>query len=296
MFFFMLLDLGCIIHRFAPVSVYNPRSAADVKQIAEEGEEVEANWYKGKLLISARVEKLDSIEDLNSAGVTMAQRFEEPASTSLCVLADIYMVAGAVGRECQVEITLATQSSETDWVMAVHGGGGDDPAGGASNSGPSASSSSSRLSSSTPVVEQDFEVPTTFQYTQKQGRPQVIQALMPEDPISQPDCLINVYTRGVMSGRTRLGYAKIPLSSLQNYDPGNPRIPFFIPLKPMPWNGVQKLPVSLLMTLEKTSDEAATNNRHNRKIVKNMQYVLRVYLFGARHLDLEKRKVAAARQ
>ncbi|CAD7964088.1 unnamed protein product [Amoebophrya sp. A120] len=252
---------------------YNPDEIldSDVKEIAEQGEEVEANWYKGKLLVSARVEKLTSLEDLQSAGVSMAKGFEEPATTSICILADIYMVAGAVGREVQVEITLGTQSAETGWVYPSFGAGSD----------PASSSSAS----SAQQVEQDFEHPTTFQYTQSEGRPAVILALMPEDPISQPDCLINVYSRGVMSGRTRLGYCKVPLAKLEKYDPGNPRIPFFLPLKPMPWNGMQKLPVSLLMTLEKTSDESSTNNRHNRKIVKNMAYVLRVYLFGARHID-----------
>ncbi|CAD7935782.1 unnamed protein product [Amoebophrya sp. A25] len=267
---------------------YNPDEIqdADVKAIAEQGEEVEANWYKGKLLISARVEKLDSLEELQSACVTMAKGFEEPATTSICLLADIYMVAGAVGRECQVEITLGTQSAETDWVY---------PNFDSDHPGASASASSkSAASSEDDGGEQDFNVPTTFLYSQKQGRPQIIQVLMPEDPISQPDCLINVWTRGVMSGRTRLGYAKIPLSSLQNYEPGNPRIPFFTPLKPMPWNGVQTLPVSLLMTLEKTSQESATNARHMRKMVKNMQYVLRVYMFGARHIDLGERTAEPA--
>jgi len=233
----------------------------------------------GKLLISARVEKLADIEDLCSAGSVPAARFDEPASVRICLLTDVYMVAGAVGRECMVEITLGKNHVSTDWVYPVM-----DPTDAQAKA---MSQSSSSSSSASGEYAQEFDMPTTFQYDQRQGRPDVISLLAPEDPISQPDCLVNVYTRGVMSGKVRLGYCRLKLNEIHPYDPGNPRIPTFFPLIPMPWNGVQTLPASLLMTLEKTSDEASTNssNRHNRKQVKNMLYVLRAYVFAAKDVQ-----------
>lgn len=260
-------------------------STADVKIVSEAGEAVEPNFYQGKLLVSARVDKLEDMEELQPAGIIVATRFEEPAATKVNLLADVYMVAGAVGRECQAEITLATQTESTEWVY---------PALTSSNS--SSSAVSAKNSSSAPLSNrqrgpQSFEAQTSFHYNQRQGRPAPISMLMPEQAMSQPDCLINVYTRGVVSGRVRVGYARVKLSEVQEYETGNPTVPQFFPLKPMPWNGIQKLPVSVLMTLERTTDDAVCNQRHARKLVKNMHYTLRAYVFAAKDIDLEMHAV-----
>eukprot|EP00746_Dinoflagellata_sp_MGD_P003068 gnl/MRDRNA2_/MRDRNA2_105982_c0_seq1.p1 gnl/MRDRNA2_/MRDRNA2_105982_c0~~gnl/MRDRNA2_/MRDRNA2_105982_c0_seq1.p1 ORF type:complete len:1491 (+),score=316.30 gnl/MRDRNA2_/MRDRNA2_105982_c0_seq1:92-4564(+) len=240
----------------------------DISVISASGEFIEENFYKGRLLISGRVERLSSPEELDGANKGMAKTADEPAMQQTALLADVYEVCGAIGRECEVEISMGQEKMSSKFVY---------PSREEADAG-----SSSKLGHDAEAIAED---PTIFRYTQSQGRIDPLLVMTPEDPISQPDVFINVYTRGVLSGRTRIGYTRLHLSDFEKYEMGNPSTPKFYALRAMPYNSRQKMPASVLMTIEKhPSDDVL---RHNRKNVRPMPYIVRAYVFMARSIKCE---------
>jgi hypothetical protein len=113
-----------------------------------------------------------------------------------------------------------------------------------------------------------------------------------DDDKSQPDIFINVYTRGALSGMTRVGYTRRRLKEFGKYEPGNPCRPKFYALEPMPYNAKQlKLPISVLLSLEHhVTDDV---NRHNRKSIRQMSYIVRAYVFMARNISSQAAEAEA---
>jgi len=238
---------------------WNPEEIKDVSSITSTGETLEPNFYRGKLLVSARVDRLDNIEDLQDAGKFCARASEEPPQVQLILLCDVYTVHGADGRECSVEVTIGAKKEETaEWVF------------------PSEATDHAAVEHN----ERTRGEASVFQFNENQGRIPPIVTMVPEDPPSQPDVMVNVYTRGLVQGKTRIGYAVRPLKDVAKYDAGNHAVPVFFCLKPMPWNATQKAPSSCLLTIEQHHSDDIV--RHRRKQVKAGQYVVRAYIFMAR--------------
>ncbi|CAE7313563.1 Ttll11 [Symbiodinium sp. CCMP2592] len=109
--------------------------------------------------------------------------------------------------------------------------------------------------------------------------------MAPEEAKSQPLVMVNVYTRGVLSGKVRVGYAMRQLENFKKYEPGSPGRPRYIPLEPMPFNMHARIPGSVLMVIEHfTTDDVP---RHNRRTVKPMVYIVRAYVFMARNIKVD---------
>merc|ERR1719446_620160 len=154
------------------------------------------NCYLGRLLVSARIEKLSDPADLQPAKMvgTLVQ-MEEPPQIQVALLCDVYQVTGVVGRECQVEICFGNaKAQETQWQGLFAGERRD--------------KRSMQAQSEDPEVETD-DVPT-FIFKQK-GRVPPAVTMVPEDPASQFKIFINVYTRGLLSGRQRVGFTSMEL-------------------------------------------------------------------------------------
>ncbi|CAE7794703.1 OTOF, partial [Symbiodinium sp. KB8] len=239
---------------------WDTEEVPDVKQISKSGENIKPNFFKGipalpemarKLLISGRVERLGADETMMPAGITTARSAVEPRNMQLALLADVYEVS------CEAIVNLRfvgppaanvrSSTKETkDWVSpggldkiatigVVHDYGEDDKI-------------------------FDVEEVTTFSFTQDQGRIDPILTMAPEEAKSQPLVMVNVYTRGVLSGKVRVGYA-------------------------MRFNMHARIPGSVLMVIEHfTTDDVP---RHNRRTVKPMVYIVRAYVFMARNIKVD---------
>ncbi|CAJ1448425.1 unnamed protein product [Effrenium voratum] len=257
---------------------WDPEEVPDVKQISKSGENIKPNFFKGKLLISGRVERLGADETMMPAGITTSRSAPEPRNMQLALLGDVYEVCGAVGRECQVQLAFGSSSKETkQWVSP----GGLDKIAAIEQHGQKA------VTDDFGEEDKIFEVEdvTTFSFTQEQGRIDPILTMAPEEAKSQPLVMVNVYTRGVLSGKVRVGYQMRQLETFKKYEPGNPGRPRYIPLEPMPFNTHARLPGSVLMVIEHfTTDDVP---RHNRRAVKPMVYIVRAYAFMARNIKVD---------
>eukprot|EP00913_Durusdinium_trenchii_P027570 g25860.t1 len=213
---------------------------------------IKPNCFKGKLLISGRVERLGAEDVMMAAGITTSRSAPEPRNMQLALLADVYEVCGAVGRECQVQLAFGSSTKQTkDWVSP----GGLD------------------------------KIAAIEQHGQGAGRIEPILTMAPEEAKSQPLVMVNVYTRGLLSGRTRVGYQMRQLETFKKYEPGNPGRPRYMPLEPMPFNTHARIPGSVLMVIEHfTTDDVP---RHNRRTVKPMVYIVRAYAFMARNIKVD---------
>jgi len=257
---------------------WDPEEIPDVKVIADSGENIKPNFFKGKLLISGRVERLGAEDTMMPAGITTSRAAPEPRNMQLALLADVYEVAGAAGRECQVQLAFGSSTKETkDWVSP----GGLDKIAAIEQHGQKAVTDD--FGEEDKVY--DVEDVTTFSFTQEQGRIEPILSMAPEEAKSQPLVMVNVYTRGVLSGRSRVGYQMRQLETFRKYEPGNPGRPRYIPLEPMPFNTHARIPGSVLMVIEHfTTDDVP---RHNRRTVKPMVYIVRAYAFMARNIKVD---------
>jgi len=252
----------------------NEISEADLKQItASTGEFIKPNFYKGSLLISGRVDRLDSFEELQQAKGITCKTCVEPPQTQRFLLGDVYEVVGGVGKECCVEVTCGHMAVQTKFVNADW------------TSKEDASHSSSKTER-----EEDREAKTHetahFSFKQEEGRLEPLLLMLPEDRESRPDVMINVYTRGVLSAQQRIGYQTQLLHDIGQHEPGNPPKPKFIQLEPMPFNVGQTSPASVLMVLEQSTSQIQ-KIAHARIPVKPYQYLVRAYVFMARAIDTQ---------
>lgn len=255
---------------------WNPDEIPDVTAIAAKGVEPEPNFFKGRLLISGRVEVLDEGDELQAARSVAARAIVEPNMMQVALLGDVYMVTGAEGRKCTVELSFGSAKQRTA-VVAYD----------------TESVTTKMNEGNEEAVEDEDEaaVPVTveevnsFTFNEKNGRIDALLVMTPDDPQSQPFVMVSVYTEGFLGVSRRVGYARRSLSEFQQYDAGNPSKPKFIALESMPDNAGNRNPPSVLITIEKNRTEDVV--RHSRKTIKPMVYIVRAYCFLARNIKYE---------
>jgi len=243
---------------------WNRQEIPDLEAL--QGLDIEPNYFMGRILVSGRVNPLDDDEEMQPAKRSIANSAPEPNVRMVVLLADVYLVIGADGRQCEVELSYCATSQKTQCVpkdarhKADSGPGGDDE-----------------------EEAQHSEEVKSFTFKEANGRIAPMLVMSPEDPESRPLLLINVYTYDLMGNRRRVGYTMQRLEAFSEYEPRRPSRPKFYPLTPMP--GAVMNPVSVLITVEcsRTEDIA----RHARSMVKPMMYVVRTYAFLARNIEFE---------
>jgi hypothetical protein len=189
-------------------------------------------------------------------------------------MADVYMVTGAEGRNCMVQLSFGSKHSSSEWVSY------------------DSDTLADRTTPSDEVEDQDEkedtaikEMVNTFSFNQNQGRIAPLVMMTPEDPKSQPWVMVSVYTDTLFSKGIRIGHANSSLSDFPNYDHGNPSKPKYLALLPMPGNAMNLTPPSVLVVIEQhTTDDLV---RHSRKNIKPMIYIIRSYVFLGRNLTYE---------
>ena len=244
---------------------WNTEEVGSIDTITATGENIEPNFYTGRLLISARVDRLANPEEMQSGGIVNCRVAEEPVQVVCVLVADVYQVSGMNVGEIFVEIQVGcgAEPQLPNWVPF----------------------SSDRFRNSVSDGAEATYTPT-FEFSQTQGRIPMIVATTSENPDDQYDVMINVYKKTMMGSKVRIGYCRVKLRDIPKYEPGNARVPTFFPIKPVvATDGLVSPQSSILMTLERsTTDDIA---RHARKRVSYNQYVLRSYIYMARNCSFD---------
>lgn len=242
---------------------------------AANGTDPDPNYFKGRLLVSGRVDRLKPGDELQKATHAPSRPVIDPSMIMLALLADVYLVTGAEGRNCRVEVSFGSQHKATEMVgydsqpvplttATAQGMTTEDEDGGEKE------------------LQEDVN---TFSFSDKAGRLEPLLILATEDPLSQPYVMINVYTDGYLQSYQRIAYAKCYLHEFPTYEQGNPSKPRFIALEPMPGRSQTRIPPSVLITIEKhPSDDVV---RHLRRRIKPMLYIVRAYCFLARQIKYD---------
>eukprot|EP00928_Gymnodinium_smaydae_P060892 TRINITY_DN4477_c1_g4_i1.p1 TRINITY_DN4477_c1_g4~~TRINITY_DN4477_c1_g4_i1.p1 ORF type:complete len:1271 (+),score=262.51 TRINITY_DN4477_c1_g4_i1:2895-6707(+) len=257
---------------------WDPNEIPDVSAISASGVEPDANYFRGRMLISGRVDRLEQDDTLEPAKSLPARAIVEPALMQKALFADVYMVNGADGRNCRVELSFGCNSASTEPVSYDR----ESVASKMSDMGKDEEEDEGDGQEKDIVVE---ETVNTFTFSEKTGRINPILMMTPEDEQCQPFVMISVYTSSMIGKEARVGYAKRMLKDFPEYDPGNPSKPRFIALDTMPDQARTRNPPSVLMTIEiHHADDVV---RHSRKQIKPMVYIVRAYCFMARHIKYE---------
>jgi len=252
---------------------WNPAEIPDVSLLVASGIEPEANYYIGRLLISGRVEPQDQDEDkLQEAKIGVVRQVEEPTMNQLALFADVYAVVGAEGSRCIVEVSFGSVAKECASEQKMFGG-------------VTSRSEARGENQEDEAAEQNLltESVSTFQFKEAKGRVDALLVMAPDEAQSQPKVMLSVYVESALSARQRVCCAMLGLDEFPWYDAGNPSKPRYVALNPMPGNAQSRNPPSVLITLERNRSEDVV--RHARKIIKPMVYLLRAYVFMARHIS-----------
>jgi len=250
---------------------WDPEEVPDLERIAASGEQVKPNKFKGRILISGRVEKVED-EDLplQPATKVAARTAEEPATTQVALMADCYMVVGLDARTCKVQVCFGKYTMETKAVRA--------------------GTQLTDISTTKPEEtndEADFGIEDTvgiFNFQMADGRCEPpILCMTPDDADSQPDVMVNVLTAGLMSSYVRVGWCMTKLQEFTQYEQGNAARPRFLALEPMPGVKTVNTGASVLITIEYYHTDDVL--RHRRKDVRPMLYIVRAYCFMARNIN-----------
>jgi len=247
----------------------------DLATITASGEPVKPNKFKGRLLISGRVEKVEDDEyekdGLSPTALIQARTAEEPSTTQVAFLADAYMVVGLNARSCKVQVSYGKHLMETDAVYA------------------GTQITDIKQSSATEDDNDEMhwgleETVGIFSFKEKQGRfKPAILCMTPDEASSQPDVMVNVLTAGRIGSYVRVGWCMKKLLYFSRYEAGNPARPQFLALEPMPGQKTENTGISVLITIEYNNSDDVI--RHKRKEVRPMLYIVRAYCFMARNID-----------
>jgi hypothetical protein len=249
----------------------------DLVDIASSGEMIPENVFLGRVLISARIEKLTDPEDLQPAKMIPATvQMEEPPQMQVALLVDVYQVSGVFGRECMVEVCFGNAKPEEckEWLAV------DSPLKAKQRKGDVPDSEAA-----------EEEVPTfLFKHPTKghMGRIPPCVTMVPEDPVSQFKIFVNVYTRGLVSNRQRVAFMSCSLKDIDKHEDGAAPVPTFFRLTGIPGMGTS-VASSILLTMQQAKKDDVS--RPAPKSVIPGPYLVRAYIYGARNVIYDKTSI-----
>mmetsp|Transcript_85297 Transcript_85297/g.241700 ORF Transcript_85297/g.241700 Transcript_85297/m.241700 type:complete len:1647 (-) Transcript_85297:29-4969(-) len=266
---------------------WNEEEISDSSIFQEASAIPKPNYFKGRMLLAGVVEPLRHGEELEKAKAEPEKPGAEPGMVTLVLLADVYMVTGAEGRQCRVEVSFGAVHKSTSLVSY------DTETVGAKMAADGGKDASAEQADDTDEVQATVEDVNSFTFSENAGRVDALLVMTPEDPASQPYVMVNVYTEGLtlFTQNRRIGYTMLPLDSFPAYEPGAPSKPRFLALEPMPDKAMSRNPPSVLITIEKHNSEDVV--RHTRRTIKPMYYIMRAYCFLARRIEHDGMRVDA---
>lgn len=105
---FSLLRMHALLPSWFNFYGFSSKEVKDVGSLMQRGDTIEENSYQGRLLISARVQKVPTLDDLHKAALVKAQLLEEPPGNNVSFICDVYEVSGCPGSEVYVQISLGS--------------------------------------------------------------------------------------------------------------------------------------------------------------------------------------------
>jgi hypothetical protein len=281
--------------RWFPLYGWNIEEVPDPSQIASTGGDLDKNFFMGSLLISGLVVPLEEGDQLQPANTHACRTIADPPMMQVALLADVYMVVGAEGRNCRVELSFGSASRSTLEVscdaesatsrMEEVQKQQDNMAHTVAPSAPAMD-----LESTTGNLDGATEDDTPFTFSEVAGMIKPVNATVPEEPASQPFVMINVYTDGYFSSFQRVGCAKLRLSDVDQRNPNEAPPPRFHATTPMP-NTTSKSAPSVLIAIEWNNTDDVV--RFKRAKITPMVYIVRAYCFGARRIMFDDMKQTA---
>eukprot|EP00382_Lankesteria_abbotti_P000584 CAMPEP_0113854392 /NCGR_PEP_ID=MMETSP0372-20130328/7288_1 /TAXON_ID=340204 /ORGANISM="Lankesteria abbotti" /LENGTH=1178 /DNA_ID=CAMNT_0000827543 /DNA_START=553 /DNA_END=4087 /DNA_ORIENTATION=- /assembly_acc=CAM_ASM_000359 len=251
---------------------YDKREVTDIAALQAQGDHLlEPNYYMGRMMISARAERLDRHENLMPATVVPGRPHDEPPLISVVVVADVYEVVGLAAKDVAVEILVGPKSERTRYVK------GTPVEKKTSKTGDNFDDLVSGL-----VGGDQKTTAKSYVFEQKTGRIESLHMSAPVDERQQWDAIISVYTKNVSGAATRVAYHRLKMSTIPNYLDNNPRMPIWIPLKPTACVSSQSFTAAVLMNLERAKADELV--RGKRKFVATREFEARCYLYEARNL------------
>ncbi|PFH33328.1 putative heat shock protein DNAJ pfj4 [Besnoitia besnoiti] len=261
---------------------FDEGEVAQATQVAGQGGRLVANCYLGRLLLSARAERLSKEDDLMPAHTVAARPYETPPVIPLAILADVYEVQGAPGEKVSVEVWCGPAKARTKWVTGLETRA-------AQRAGAAPAAVSRALEGALGVANYLLgEQPggeDRFPFEHTEGRVEELRLVAPEDTKQQWDVIISLHARGATKGflgDTRIAFQRLKMSKLPLHVQNNPRAPIWVPLFFTPPFESMKPPPAILMCIEKSKVEAIA--RAKRKHVSAVEYQLRAYVYAARNL------------
>eukprot|EP00929_Paragymnodinium_shiwhaense_P115403 TRINITY_DN8424_c0_g1_i1.p1 TRINITY_DN8424_c0_g1~~TRINITY_DN8424_c0_g1_i1.p1 ORF type:complete len:1795 (-),score=350.07 TRINITY_DN8424_c0_g1_i1:408-5792(-) len=267
---FSLLRMHAMTPKWFNFYGFNKEEVGDLDSLVALGEQLEENHYLGRVLISGRVQKLKSLSDLLNprSGVT-GQAFEDPPTSNVSLLMDVFEVSGCPGAEVVVELTVGNKRSRTK----------------AAKRNPDKS-------------PEDATLGGFFKFKQSKGRAPAVGCLMATESSNQLDLMLNVYANLqdsalVAGGWQRVGFKRLKLKDIQRWTDkvGAPR---WISCRPMIHLPSSIDPGQVLVSLAWTDEVVEQINRSEPGKFKEIDFTLRTYVLMARNLKTHRHEMPSA--
>ncbi|CAE7561007.1 FER1L6 [Symbiodinium sp. CCMP2456] len=261
---FSLLRMHALSPKWFNFYGFKSEEVPDVQAITSSGDIAEENAYLGRLLISARVNKVESMSALQLPAVLRGGPCEEPPSKVENFLMDVFEVSGCAGSEVMLEMTIGVKSKKTKTALRSK------------------------------ESDEDPTTPGRFTFQGDKGRMTPLVAVIPTNPPEQLDVILSLYSRitGYVSNADwqRIGFSRIKVAEVRDWD-GDTQTPLWCTMNSMAHLPSSVEPGSILCSLAKSQETVLTRGVPNCKPVK---FHLRCYISMARNLQCEGNRVPSA--
>lgn len=257
---FSLLRMHALPAKWFNFYGFSSKEVGDIAELYAHNEAPEENHFLGRLLISARVQRVPGKEKPEEAKLVAGECYTEPITSDTHFLLDIVEVSGCPGDEVFVELAVGADTRRSKTVKRK--ADGDDG------------------------VFGDPLMPGRFIFNEKEGKMPPLTAVVPTDAENQFDVILSIYARlqgGVATGFQdviRVGFARLKMKDVMELR-GAVRPPQWICCSPMAHlpSGIE--PGAMLVSLSRTTRQAVKGADRSFRPLK---FDLRVYVMSARNL------------
>ncbi|CAJ1448812.1 unnamed protein product [Effrenium voratum] len=203
---FSLLRMHALSPKWFNFYGFKSEEVPDVQAITSAGEIAEENAYLGRLLISARVNKVESMAALQLPAVIRGGPCEEPPSKVENFLIDLFEVSGVAGSEVMVEMSVGTKSKKTKTALRSK------------------------------ESDEDPTTPGRFLFQGDKGRMTPLVSVIPTNASEQLDVILSLFSRttGYVTNAEwqRVGFARLKVVEIRDWD-GDTQTPLWCAMSNM---------------------------------------------------------------
>jgi len=234
---------------------FKSEEVPDISSIMGSGERPEPNAYQGRILVSARAQKVMKETDLFKPATIKGMVQDEPASLAQTILCDIFEVSGCPGKEVYVHIAYGRTAKKTKPVK--------------------------RHKDSETEESHTLGI---FRFANEKGSMAPMNVVIPAAPEQQLDIILSIYADldSMFDGlqHQRIGFARIKMKNVSTWM-GDATAPRWVSCKPMAHLAQNIEPGAILCSLYKCAK--VTTQRQTCE-VRTQRFQLRVYACMGRNL------------